>query len=337
MRAELEQIELIEKYLLNTLSADELTAFEATLNSNPKLSSEVNAQKSVIEAIQRHSLKTLAISSYMAWKFHKWLKRILLITLLSSGAFIAFYFLNLKRGPECIPCEQKEQVSESENTEDVAGFPDNCCDEPDTTLLDNVQNTKPEKSFGFEIVLDTGNGLGHEAINNNSSDNSIVEEIGEADLLHLTSNGSDSLSSDEQDDFNSNFTTSTFEPNTTIIREARNKDNKLNGKIDEEPKFPGGEEALQKYLRENMNYPEGAIERRVQGVVYVSFVISKNGTIKNAQVVEGVDRELDEEAVRVVSEMPLWVPGKKRGKSVNLRYTIPVQFSLTGAKVIQYK
>ncbi|MBR5706699.1 MAG: TonB family protein [Bacteroidaceae bacterium] len=101
--------------------------------------------------------------------------------------------------------------------------------------------------------------------------------------------------------------------------------------IEQQPEFPGGEEAMFEYLRSNLVYPEKCKENKIQGRVLVAFVINKDGKIVEPEVVksagpEGV--ELDVEALRVVSEMPAWTPGKQKGKAVRVRYTIPVVFKL---------
>lgn len=101
--------------------------------------------------------------------------------------------------------------------------------------------------------------------------------------------------------------------------------------VEEMPEFPGGEEALLEYLRSNLQYPERCKENNIQGRVLVTFVINKDGKIVDPAVVksagpEGV--ELDVEALRVVSSMPAWTPGKQRGEAVCVKYTVPVTFRM---------
>lgn len=93
------------------------------------------------------------------------------------------------------------------------------------------------------------------------------------------------------------------------------------------PQFPGGEDAMRKYLVENIKYPALAGELGV-GRVFVSFVIDKDGSVTDAQVVRGVDPLLDKEALRVVNAMPKWEPGIQYGKAVKVQYTVPINFSL---------
>lgn len=94
------------------------------------------------------------------------------------------------------------------------------------------------------------------------------------------------------------------------------------------PQFPGGQGVMMKYLAANIKYPASAVKAKKQGRVIVAFVIQKDGSVTNARIVRSVDSELDAEALRIVKAMPNWTPGTQDGKPVNVRYTIPVVFSL---------
>lgn len=94
------------------------------------------------------------------------------------------------------------------------------------------------------------------------------------------------------------------------------------------PQFPGGQEMMMKYLAANIKYPASAVKTKKQGRVIVTFVIQKDGSVTNARIARSVDPELDAEALRIVKAMPNWTPGTQDGKPVNVKYTIPVIFSL---------
>lgn len=98
--------------------------------------------------------------------------------------------------------------------------------------------------------------------------------------------------------------------------------------VEDMPEFPGGDLALRKYIANSVKYPEIAQKNGIQGKVYVSFVVSKDGTVANAKIARGVDPSLDKEALRVVSNLPIWKPGKQRGQNVNVSYTVPINFVL---------
>ena len=98
--------------------------------------------------------------------------------------------------------------------------------------------------------------------------------------------------------------------------------------VEEMPKFPGGEEALRTYITQNVKYPEIAQKNGIQGKVYVSFVVEKDGSVDQVKIARGVDPSLNEEALRVVTSFPKWLPGKQKGEAVAVQYTVPVNFVL---------
>ncbi|HPR31700.1 MAG TPA: M56 family metallopeptidase [Prolixibacteraceae bacterium] len=104
--------------------------------------------------------------------------------------------------------------------------------------------------------------------------------------------------------------------------------------VEDMPEFPGGPEALRKYLADNLKYPVIAAEKGIQGKVYVMFVVNEVGKIEDARVVRGIDPSLDNEALRIInsSSMPAWKPGMQRGKAVKVSYTVPFNFQLNNEK-----
>ncbi|WP_430816760.1 energy transducer TonB [Carboxylicivirga sp. RSCT41] len=98
--------------------------------------------------------------------------------------------------------------------------------------------------------------------------------------------------------------------------------------VEDMPEFPGGEEALRKYIAQSVKYPVIAQENGIQGRVYVSFVVNTKGKVTDVKIARGVDPNLDKEAIRVVNAMPAWKPGKQRGKAVKVSYTVPINFVL---------
>jgi TonB family protein len=98
--------------------------------------------------------------------------------------------------------------------------------------------------------------------------------------------------------------------------------------VEKSPEFPGGIEAMFKYLGENIKYPAAATRANVQGEVFASFVVSTQGEIKDIQILKGIGFGADEESIRVVSAMPRWTPGMQDGKPVNVRYNVPIAFQL---------
>jgi TonB family protein len=94
------------------------------------------------------------------------------------------------------------------------------------------------------------------------------------------------------------------------------------------PSFPGGEEKLAQFLSTNIKYPKEALDNKVEGTVYVSFVVDETGKITNVQMLKRMAYGMDQEAMRVVKMMPNWIPGQQDGKPVAVQFTLPVKFSL---------
>ena len=98
--------------------------------------------------------------------------------------------------------------------------------------------------------------------------------------------------------------------------------------VEQMPMYPGGDAALMGYLRDNIKYPTVAAENGVQGRVVVGFVVERDGSITDVNILRGVDPSLDREAMRVVKSMPRWNPGKQNGSAVRVKYQVAVSFRL---------
>lgn len=121
--------------------------------------------------------------------------------------------------------------------------------------------------------------------------------------------------------------------NITILR-AVGDDSTVSDKekvyqvVEQQPSFPGGREELFKYLAYNVRYPIDAAKNKIEGRVLVTFVVEHDGSISNVNVANSVYPSLDKESIRVVSGMPKWIPGKANGKTIRVKYTIPITFRL---------
>jgi protein TonB len=98
--------------------------------------------------------------------------------------------------------------------------------------------------------------------------------------------------------------------------------------VEEQPSFPGGEEFRIAFLQQNIKYPEEAKELGIQGRVFVTYVVEADGSITDIRVLRGIGGGCDEEAIRVVSIMPKWIPGKQRGTPVRVQFNLPIKFTL---------
>ena len=99
--------------------------------------------------------------------------------------------------------------------------------------------------------------------------------------------------------------------------------------VEQNPEFPGGYAAMQNFLRDKIQYPLVAQEAGITGTVFVSFVVSKTGKISNTRILRGIGQACDDESIRVVNEMPAWLPGMQNGNAVPVIFQIPIKFQLT--------
>ena len=115
------------------------------------------------------------------------------------------------------------------------------------------------------------------------------------------------------------------EPAAVVVEEDENK---IFMVVEQQPEFEGGYEAMMNFIKKNMRYPASARRMGIDGTVYVSFVVGKDGHINDVKVLRGISADCDKEAVRVVQQMPPWKPGKQNGKPVFVRFNLPIKFKL---------
>lgn len=129
-----------------------------------------------------------------------------------------------------------------------------------------------------------------------------------------------------------NFALGDVKPNYEIIERkdvnGKSKEEKVYFTVDEMPQYPGGDLAIRDFIAANIKYPESAKESGIQGRVFIQFVVMEDGSVGNVKVVRGVEKSLDAEAVRVISALERWVPGKVEGMPVNVSFTVPINFKL---------
>ncbi len=98
--------------------------------------------------------------------------------------------------------------------------------------------------------------------------------------------------------------------------------------VEEMPSYPGGNGAMTDYLKQNLKYPDKAKAEGIEGKVFVTFVVDKQGKVTATKILRGISPEIDAEALRVVSSMPNWNPGKQSGEAVAVQYNLPLNFTL---------
>lgn len=121
------------------------------------------------------------------------------------------------------------------------------------------------------------------------------------------------------------FGLSTVSAQKTVVAE---KNQKVFDVVEQMPEYPGGMSALLDFLMQNVKYPEDAEKQKIEGRVIATFIVETDGSVSNVKVVKPVFPSLDAEAIRVLSAMPKWVPGKQSGKVIRVKYTVPISFNL---------
>ncbi len=106
------------------------------------------------------------------------------------------------------------------------------------------------------------------------------------------------------------------------------KNQKVFDIVEQMPEYPGGQAALFEFISKNVKYPDDAVKKKVEGKVFVTFVVDTDGKITDVSLMRKVFPSLDAEAVRVISAMPNWIPGKQKGQVVRVKYTVPIMFRL---------
>jgi protein TonB len=106
------------------------------------------------------------------------------------------------------------------------------------------------------------------------------------------------------------------------------KNQKVFDIVEQMPEYPGGQAALFEFISKNVKYPEDAVKKKVEGKVFVTFVVDTDGKITDVSLLRKVFPSLDAEAIRVISAMPNWIPGKQKGQVVRVKYTVPIMFRL---------
>ncbi len=113
---------------------------------------------------------------------------------------------------------------------------------------------------------------------------------------------------------------------SSVSAQTNSDENSVYTKVDKMPEYPGGQVALVKFLSKNIKYPAKYKKDKVNGSVFVSFIIDKTGKVIQAKIVKSLNEECDKEALRVIAMMPNWIPGEKEGNKVNVQFGLPVNF-----------
>ena len=186
-------------------------------------------------------------------------------------------------------------------------IPDNCFYNTICRMLNTESSKKTSQS---EAASDS---IAYSPVSSSANKDVIYEKSNEAT---------------EETDFVDDVDESDYSSDETALNEesSYSDGNSINDREEVMPEFPGGPQALMDYLKANVIFPKIAEEAGIQGKVVVSYVIDVDGSVTDVKVVQSVHPALDKEAMRVVKNMPKWIPGKQDGKAVQVKYSLPINF-----------
>ncbi|MFT4601178.1 MAG: TonB family protein [Arenicella sp.] len=313
MRAALETIELIEKYLLNDLSSADKVAFEIELSTDPNLQSQVNLQEGVVDGIKRIGLKTSAVAARKMYQLRKWGMRISILLLLLLGTASFFYFGD----KDCIPCEGSSPIVEVERD----SFDESkCCPKEYQAPMemDEVCDTTDAASE------DSGHSLedGADILGDSIFYESIEKVIEDVDPMIDDNLDDVQIIIEEADHINDRNGANSSAISNSLLTSVIAKN------VEVEASFPGGEGKMFNWLSKNVNYPQSALDNKEGGVVQVQFNVSASGKLKNIKIIKSISPALDKEAIRLVNAMPKWNPALIDGKPIEVKYVMPLSFKL---------
>jgi periplasmic protein TonB len=148
------------------------------------------------------------------------------------------------------------------------------------------------------------------------------------ELIEVDDNTADTNESDLDLEFDPNYYYDHFFNKPELIDEPTTEVEDPFIWVEEMPGFPGGEAELYSFLQDNIHYPRMAVETGIQGTVFVTFIVEKDGSITGINLLKGIGGGCDEEAIRVVKHMPKWKPGKQRTIPVRVQLNLPIKFIL---------
>jgi TonB family protein len=297
MRQELEVMDMVERYLDGAITTEERAAIERRITGDATLRELVEDQRALRAGMERIATRGMAIKAYRSYRFWK------LAPWFAAGLIV----LSVVTAILLWPTEAHETHSEHNDKQPAP-----------SVAIEAPISEEPEAEFLHATELSEAATWGE------TTDSALV--ISEATSI------SDSIVETRRTVVEQRkvpMETHSAAPMLEAKETRGGEDVHLNtAHLDPSPTFPGGDPALGNYLMRNLRYPTEAERTGVQGRIMISYIVMKDGTIQGARVEQGIDRECDEEALRVVRNMPDWIPGQANGELVNVRMVMPIVFTL---------
>jgi len=300
MRAALREIETIERYLLKQMNPAELAEFESAMNASVELKNQVAVQKEMMEGLERIGLKSDTQSGFRRYKIRKWSLQLgIPFAAILIGAGI-WYFSTIETAEYC-DCEEADNPHPQ--TQKSSEIPAKSC--KDTCNYFNSETISgSHKPLEIDTLMQESN-LPIEPLID-AEDEVQVEEVTQVSV---------EKNSEWQIDHASN--------NQDISEPSEMEMSQV------EPQFPGGKDAMLRFIRDHIKYPENSFKRGITGAVHVKFEISEKGKLSDFSIHQSVNAEMDAEALRIIKLMPDWKPGLINQQPTEMTYILPIVFGIT--------
>ena len=305
MREDLKQIEKIEMYLNGELSERDRLDFEQSIANDPVLEKQVANQKMVLQSIRRNVLsKQIQSVSNEKGGYLKFVWSIVILASILVGIYAWNHY-----------DFQSEQVSDNGgvNKDFVhqLGF---MLDTSDQMFVDEANNQEEERSEKHIPALDE---KPDKSVAKKVESAIIPDETPAIEPPHFSSSAKKDSLINQSELVENEETVEVLTPELTDVSEVQTTSQILNRKAS----FPGGDEALRDYIETFSIEPT---TRRREGVIYIDFVIGKDGQVTDVQIFKGVSKKINKQAVRLVKEMPDWIPAVKNGEPIVSTYRLPI-------------
>lgn len=299
MRAALKEIETIERYLLKQMSPSEQAEFESAMNSNEELKNQVVVQKEMMEGLERMGLKSDTQNGFRRYKIRKWSFQIG-ISLAAILIGVGIWYFSTNEAEQYCDCEEVD--SPHPRTQKSSEIPAKSC-------IDTCNY------FNSETISGSFKPLENDTLMEES--NLPVEPLIDAE---------DEVQAEEVTEVSIEENTERQIDHATDAQNIGEPENRAMSQV--EPQFPGGKDAMLRFIRDNIKYPENSFNQGITGAVHVQFEISEEGKLSDFSIHQGVNAELDAEAMRIIKMMPDWKPGLINQQPTEMTYILPIVFGI---------
>ncbi len=334
MRDELHLMELVDRYLDGGMDASENAAFEERMRESPLLQGQVHDQRALREGLQRVELRAAIASAHRGWVIRRWSPWVVAALVVLGSAY--WFTSTTGRSEEHAGSSGPMPIPEAPQA--VPALP------ADTNFVQEELDIQVESVFvrsevRMQVRRDTGRGEGRVVTHMITAGKSALSSAQEPPVAAdggVETTGMEDASTPSSREYNT-MEMWRRDAIADSVRASVQEQKELLARVERlenatKPAFPGGMEEMQRFLDMNVVQPRGS---KKAGTVMVGFTVNKKGEVVNVEVVRGLGRSFDAEAIRVVSTMPAWEPSRLGDRPVKSRVEVPVRFPGRGKKESQ--